>query len=172
MFCRGFAETSCTLTSGARMRIAWRKHPIPPFSFHNAFSEFRRRDGSVAQASAHLEFCCPARISFDSSYPDSQFASERVLFRTSYWCRAPTRLVPNNGTIRRFGWKNGSITSFAGDSSRSWLLSFAASTFRGASLMAATVRSRMCAPTAKSLQRGNGVSFRERVKAIHDGVGF
>lgn len=57
MFCRGLAETSCTSTSGARMRIAWKETHNPSVLVPQRFfriSEARRLIGTSLRPSEVL----------------------------------------------------------------------------------------------------------------------
>jgi len=86
--CCALFGRDCKLTSDALTRSALREIPIPPVSHRICSAELRRLARSSEQVAALLRSCCLAQRSRGFANPGSRYAFRRVLFHSSFLCRA------------------------------------------------------------------------------------
>ena len=88
LLCCALFGRDCKLTSDAQMRSASMEIPNPAVLHRTWSAEFRRLVRSSEPVVALLRSCCLAQRLRGFASPDSRYASGRVLFRSSFPCRA------------------------------------------------------------------------------------
>jgi hypothetical protein len=86
--CCALFERDCKLTSGALTRSGSTEIPSPPVLHRICPAEFRILVRSLEQVAALRLSCCPAQRSRGFANPGSRYAFGRVLFHSSFPCRA------------------------------------------------------------------------------------